>query len=325
MLRNFLRKYLSVNTKRKIYILGEYLKKKWYFLFSFFPTKLWNSKEHKLVFENRRSYLYIICPYGIGDILVGKMLANKIRKNKKKLVFLVRENYFSLNNVLREEGECIFDTKKAREIEKYILEKQKFQGQNYIYGHFPKKEDYSIFFGLNMNDFVWQDYCKYVYGVEKNSLFHIVDITDFGKNVSDLKMIIICPYAYSTGILPKVFWEELVKILVEKDYVIYTNVSKTEEEISGTKRLECTLSEISDLANQAFAVIAMRSGICDLLAIESLATLYIINESERLEKYWNLEYLRARGIYNFLVTDHLVEDILQKLEENYDICNKLCE
>ena len=65
-------------------------------------------------------------------------------------------------------------------------------------------------------------------------------------------------------------------------------------------RLECSLSEVIDEANESKLVIAMRSGICDLLAIKSLVPLFVINENEGLAKYWNLEYLRDKGIFNFI-------------------------
>lgn len=314
MIENFWKKYLSTGIKRKISFWGIDLEMKKYFLYSFLPIKEIALKEGRH-WENRRNYLYIVCPYGIGDILVGKMLANKIKKRKKKIIFLIRENYFGINIVLEDSGKCIMDTKLARKVETYLLYKQKFCGKNYIYGHFPKSKDSSICIGLNTNKYVWQDYCIYVYSVERDSLYHIVNTDSFGKNIVKENRILLCPYAYSTGMLSVEFWELLVKKLLKKKYVVYTNVSKTEKEIKGTKRLECALNEISDIANQSKAVIAVRSGICDLLAVESLVPLYIINESEELANYWNLEYLRDKGIYNFLTTDHLIENILRKLEE----------
>ena len=271
--------------------------------------------ENELLKRSKRKELYIVCPYGIGDILVGVLLADKINKNKNKLIFLFRDNYSSLSKVLENAGEVIFDSILSKEVERDIILKQKFHGKNYIYGHFPKRKDGSILFGLNVNEYVWQDYCVYVYGVKKDSLFHIVDTSECEKNLIKSQKIIICPYAYSTGTLPMEFWEKLTTALMERNYMIYTNVSQTEKEVVGTKRLECSLSEIIDEANKSKLVIAMRSGICDLLAIKSLVPLFVINESEGLAKYWNLEYLRDKGIYNFVVTENLLSDILTKLEE----------
>lgn len=314
----YIKNHLPIGVKKKLYILKKwphFIKKNYYLLHSLIQPKTEISKEYELLFAGKQDCLYVICPYGIGDILVGKMLADKTKRNKKKYVFLIRETYSSIANVLKESGECIFDTEFSRNVEKYILSKQRFRGKNYIYGHFPKRKDGSIFFGLGVNKYVWQDYCVYVYGVKKDSLFHIVDTSKFGKNLIKNQKIIICPYAYSTGTLPLEFWEKLTMILMEKNYVIYTNVSQTEKEVVGTNRLECSLSEVIDEANESKLVIAMRSGICDLLAIKSLVPLFVINENEGLAKYWNLEYLRDKGIFNFIVAENLLDNILSKLEE----------
>ncbi len=308
----FLKKHLPVKFKRSFYLFLLRIKIKIFYI----RAVIKNGKlENELLKKGKGNELYIVCPYGIGDILVGVLLADKINKNKNKLIFLFRDNYSSVNKILENSGEFIFDSKLSKEVEHDIILKQKFHGKNYIYGHFPKREDGSILFGLNVNEYVWQDYCVYVYGVKKDSLFHIVDTSEFEKNLIKNQKIIICPYAYSTGTLPLEFWEKLTMILMEKNYVIYTNVSQTEKEVVGTKRLECSLSEVIDEANESKLVIAMRSGICDLLAIKSLVPLFVINENEGLAKYWNLEYLRDKGIFNFIVAEILLDNILSKLEE----------
>lgn len=288
----------------------------------FYAIQRIRHKKNELeVMGNRdKDNLYIICPYGIGDILVGALLADKLRKknkykDKNKVVFLIRSNYSSMGKALKEFGECVADTRLAKKKEEYVIFTKQFHGKNYIYGHFPKNKDKKICYGICVNDYVWQDYCVYVYHVKKDSLFHIVDTSGFENNLREKRKVIICPYAYSTGMLPEKFWETLVEKLRQRNYQIYTNVSSSEKEVRGTERLECSLSEILDIANSAKAVIAMRSGICDLLAVKSLAPLFVINDNEGLAKYWNLEYLREKGICNFLVRDSLAEDILEQLEK----------
>lgn len=259
---------------------------------------------------------YIICPYGIGDILVGKMLANKMRNNKKKVVYIIRENYTSLNSLLESNEECIADTQLVKKIETNILYNRSFKGKNYVYGHFPKDKDGNLW-RVNLNKYVWEDYCSYVYGTKKKALYHISKNIRSQRDLKNKHDIIICPhaYSYSTGGLTGIFWEELVEKLQQFGCTVYTNVAEMESEIVGTKRLECSLKEISEISDNFGAVIAARSGICDLLAIKSSVPLFVINGDKGVASYWNLEYLRANDIYNFVTTeDGLLTNIIDKLK-----------
>lgn len=278
-------------------------------LYQYLVRRMYLLRGYIFLKKSNKDFLYIICPYGIGDILVGDMVANRIRGNKKKIVFLIRDCYTELSDVLDNVDECILDTQLVLAVEAYILEYGRFQGGNYVYGHFHKKKDRTVLYGMNVNDYVWQDYCTYVYGIEKDCLYHIADRKFIDNVTVNMRDIIICPYAYSTNNLPMKFWEMLVAVLHERGYVVYTNVSKKEEEVIGTKRLECPLNKIPVIANKARAVIALRSGICDLLAIKSSVPLYIIN----MGTYWNLEYLRGKNVYGFAMTDNTLDNILNKL------------
>ena len=80
------------------------------------------------------------------------------------------------------------------------------------------------------------------------------------------KTVILYPGAYSTATLPMGFWNKLVAELKNQDFQVYTHVADHETPIAGTRPMFIPLLEAIPMAELAGWVIAVRSGICDLLS-----------------------------------------------------------
>lgn len=81
------------------------------------------------------------------------------------------------------------------------------------------------------------------------------------------KTAVLSPYANTISNLPMEAWEEIAGILKDKGYMVCTNsASDKEPAISGTKPLFIPFSIAASVLEAAGLFIAMRSGLCDIVA-----------------------------------------------------------
>jgi len=95
------------------------------------------------------------------------------------------------------------------------------------------------------------------------------DIEEFFKKEGLVpeKTAVLSPYANTISNLPIKVWEKIAGILKEKGYVVCTNsASVNEPAIEGTKPLFIPFSIAVPVLNTAGLFIAMRSGLCDIVA-----------------------------------------------------------
>lgn len=79
------------------------------------------------------------------------------------------------------------------------------------------------------------------------------------------KTVILAPYAKSVTALPVEIWEEIIDDYRQKGFQIYTNVSKGEMPLNGTKPLRAKLSAMRSILERAGTFIGIRSGLCDVI------------------------------------------------------------
>lgn len=78
--------------------------------------------------------------------------------------------------------------------------------------------------------------------------------------------VILAPQAKSVTELPQGFWETEVAHWQAAGKQVYTNVAPGEKPLTGTQSLDVSLAELQPLAERAGTFVALRSGICDVLA-----------------------------------------------------------
>lgn len=267
---------------------------------------------------------YICCPRGLGDTLYVAALVKKykeVHSEIKKICFIIKENHRGIVSLFPEIDEVIISNEMVASLYNYSLEKGIWRKHNYIYGHFTddwlKKYDLGFYEG-NMVSF----YKKFIMHLPQECELESPRFPNIYISTGDInkRTVVLMPYAESSEMLPQLFWERMGKRLLEMGYEVYTNVrDDSEGAIAGTKRISETVDVMAQFCEKSLAVISVRSGICDLLALTN-TVLLIINTEEIHLKHWNVKSAVGRnGIFNlnFFMDrnlNHLESNIFQIIE-----------
>ncbi len=276
-------------------------------LFVLFLQKTFYIRHLNWLIKGRKAYksldknkFYVICPFGIGDLCFS-VKAMKIKYPEKKIVFITRSAEKMLEPLL-DGAELLADSKFSKSLIRYIEIFSKYNGSNYFYANFPRDKAPSLRWGYydkkDKTNF-WDDLCTDVYGIPAGSLKNCAE-KSVGKSSVSLgkKDIILFPDANTVEPIPADFWVDVSRMLQDKGYTVYTNTVKNDDLIQGTQPLKLPLDEICIAAEQCGGCIALRSGICDLLAIHSYAKLFVINSDDLWSKYGSVTYFRNFDIYD---------------------------
>ncbi len=98
----------------------------------------------------------------------------------------------------------------------------------------------------------------------------------------DEKTIIISPYANTVGELSVYFWEELVEKLVERKFVVFTNVAGNQKAIKGTTPLNIPFNQSGNYLDNAEYFISIRNGLCDIVGQSECKKIIIFNNRRQL-------------------------------------------
>ncbi|MDE7477819.1 MAG: hypothetical protein K2M91_07705, partial [Lachnospiraceae bacterium] len=190
-------------------------------------------------------------------------------------------------------------------------------------GHFRKNTDGSIlpeYGSYEVKNMIYR-YKKLVFHLPTECLLEepkiVPDEMLLEKIMTEYKIgersIILMPYANSTTLIPDHFWKVITSFLTKLGYTIYTNVKDSEElPIEGTIGLCADLATMAAICENCRLVIALRSGICDVLAFTE-TNLVVLNLTEYHLNEWNLKAVTDRkNIHSFLVGD---DDIVPALFE----------
>ena len=191
---------------------------------------------------------FVIFRSGLGDLVIILSLINNILTRHKKTIILVhREAHVELINMFYPDVMCIYYPFSAKMFQIFA------KCQSCIY----KKYHFHVLLErpwlekiLHKNSHIFEDL------QEKYNL-------DFGeitypnvnqKGISSNK-ILLAPDAVSVKLIDNLFWDELAKNLKRKGFDVLVN-SK-----------EYSLLEVLKFAQESKAIISLRSGLCDLLAL----------------------------------------------------------
>lgn len=260
---------------------------------------------------------YVICPFGIGDIVFAARAIEQ-KKINKQICFLVRSQHLSLQGVFNNIT-IIADTERCNCIEEYVVRTSKFETNNYLYAFFKKDIAKNILHKFVSERYrLWLDYCNDVYKINPDSLKNCYRNA---KGISSVtlteKDIVLAPFAHSEENISMSFWEKLARGLSEKGYTVYTNVAPYEKPVPGTAPICVPLNEVCAAFENSAGCIALRCGLCDLLAIESLTKILVIDSSEFWAPIWDVTYFRDKDIVNYLYSSEkeMTELILNQFNE----------
>ncbi len=262
--------------------------------------------------------IYFVAPYGIGDTL---MLAGLMREYKKlnhigKICFVVKNSHRDLAAMFDAVDEVIADDKMVKYLKAFAVNMRKFVFANFRYGHFilefgwPEPGLMMGVKGVSLLDVYKRAVLNLPLDtkVESPKLFmDKKEIEKFAeKYPADRRVAVLMPYAVTIENLDPAFWEKIAAELNRKGYTVYTNIIKdTEPVIPGTEGMILSLKELYCLASvNKWACVALRSGICDLLAFSEIRTV-VIHDSQLAYDVWNIKNLE---LFNPNVTEVILDE-----------------
>lgn len=291
------------------------------FLFQLFERKCRESVS-KVLIQNEyihgisemafdRDVLYICCPASIGDTLYTAAFVRAYKKENasvKKVCLILKNGHRELGGLFAAVDETLISDDIVEILDRYSLYTQTWRLKNYLYGHFKKSIHfvYDPEYDQEGCRTILARYRKLVMGLSDDAEPECMALNrDFMQMKNSLQLeekkydVVIMPYARTAKLLPEFFWEELAGELIQRGYFVYTNIGGGKEKaIQGTIPMTESLLDTALFCEKCSAVIALRSGLCDLLGFTK-ANLVVVNTSEELANEWNLKDVFARdGIYN---------------------------
>lgn len=236
----------------------------------------------------KKDLLYIIQPCSVGDFFYtgGLSLAVQKRKHKRATVLIVKERLKNLGVTYENFSDIVYipnDTMNV--VMQYFYATGDYEGDNYIYGHFHKPQQ--------GGGFIWDETLNFIDRYKKD-VFKIPMDTPYAKpivpkisdeNIAELhkkyildkkRTIIMAPHANSMKSFDIRFWMFLALVLIEKNYIIYTNTDGlSEQSVPGTEPMTINFRELHYLSDKVRCFIGTRSGIFDFLALTYAKTINI--------------------------------------------------
>jgi len=263
-----------------------------------------------------KSVLYILCPYGIGDTLYVASLIKSYKEyyqESRKVCLILKESHSMIADWFSAVDGKIVSNDVVEMLNIYMIATQTWKLNNFIYGHFKKTRELQLFpeyFEIADKNMVSR-YKQLVYGLplecelERLAVKNREVTAETEKYQVDKQTIIFMPHAVSCAPMPEVFWETLAGILTKLGYRILTNVKDASETVvKGTEAITGNLEEMLVVCESCLMVIALRSGMCDVLAL-SEALMVIINTREDYYQEWNvMDAVNRDGIMNLLCNEH---------------------
>lgn len=271
-----------------------------------------------------KNNFYIVCPGSIGDTLYVASLvkAYKHRNSITSVSLIVKENQKSIPLLFASVDERIVSDELVEILDSYSRSKVVWQLDNYLYGF--AREDY--FCNLYMKPYeaknLLSGYKAAILGLQEEAEYEEIwiDQTVGDPEIFNQKTIIVMPHESSAKRLPISLWEEISKNL-SVNYNVYTNIKdKSELPVKGTKAVSESLKDMLPICEKCYAVISIRTGICDLLAF-SKCKLIVLNTEQELSEKWDLTKVFNRDnlvnidCYGEVDPDALKREIMLKLEE----------
>ena len=269
---------------------------------------------------------YILFPCSIGDTWYAASFISSYLSYKKinrKICYVVKHSHEGIIRWFISADEAvIISDELVEELNSFSVANGIWQLDNYLYTHFKKNPDLSLFREYYDNSGCMIDkYRQLVFNLPAKAHMATPLFAEPAKELSarykiDKKTIILMPYAKSTYPLPTVFWESLVRLLAKHGYRILTNTGPGESPIEGTEAIAESVSDTVLLCRKALAVISLRSGICDILAATDVI-MFVIYTNNHYYDYWNLSSVRNDGsIANFLcLNDNMIKDTAKSIAE----------
>ena len=104
------------------------------------------------------------------------------------------------------------------------------------------------------------------------------------------KVVIINPYTNSFSDSTYELFKGISEYLLEKGFIVYTNLINGQKNIDGTNPLYCSINELTTIIKRSIAFVSIRSGVLDMVINTGTPILAIYNEcSKRFKDIYHLK------------------------------------
>ena len=275
-----------------------------------------------------------LCPYtGTGDIyLIGTFWDEYIKQNNiDDYIFVVITgackkvaSLFNIKNIVltkkKEYGAFLIDY--------YMLDREK--------GNITILND--CWAQVHTNQVEWfrgykelyftQLFKKFVFGLPDDVKPRHPQYKDESERIGELfkkynlvskRTVVLSPYSNTLSDLPEEFWEELVKALKEKGYVLVTNCGgKSEPAVEGTIGVFFPLDIAPQFIAEAGNFIGVRSGFCDVISGADAKKIILYDRGNRFYMGSAFEYFNLKEM-------ELCDDAVEIEFEHGDLENVVSE
>ena len=226
----------------------------------------------------REGTFYMVCPGGIGDTLAVASLVYAFKKENSvdRVCLIVSERQSDLPDLFNSADEKIVSDELIAICCCFSLFSGIKKCQNYLYGHYWTKDIKFHIFDEVLLSCYKEFMCIDERSERERARFARGNTHGAFSQENYQDSVILMPHANTVELLPTSFWEKLAVKLVENGYVVYTNIrDETEYVIPGTHAISKSLTDTAVFAEKCSLVIALRSGICDLLAFSKAKMIVI--------------------------------------------------
>lgn len=116
------------------------------------------------------------------------------------------------------------------------------------------------------------------------------------------RAVILSPYAKSVTALPTSIWQEVIAHFREKEYQIFTNVSREEEPLNGTMPISPQICEMRSVVEWAGTFVGIRSGICDVIRTANCRKIALYPDYNYCDTNWkSIDMYAIDGFENIVV------------------------
>ncbi len=249
--------------------------------------------------------LFIVCPFGIGDtlFLASFMKEYKLHEGIGKVCFIVKQSHKDLPGMFSGVDKVIVSDREVKILRFFAKKTRKYTFGNFLYGHFilePGWPEPGLLLGVNGVSLM-DIYRRAVLRLPSDCLPEKGTLTmpeaalaEYDSQFAGQKnVVVLMPNAITVERMDLSFWESLAKKLSDRGYMVYTNVLNVKEApVNGTKQLILPLKEFFCLSRRyRWSCIALRSGICDLLAFSDIPCT-VLYGSEDSYSAWNMKNLK---------------------------------
>ena len=249
----------------------------------------------KLEKERKPGETIVVLAPKFGDSVYAMLYVEEFKKetNRKIAVYCSEANLKYFKNY-----ECVdrFITHKSNEFNQSrifmgcwfkFLFKRKCLNKDIIYTVPPQyfyNERNSIDIYQNVVFSVKNDN-KQLLKLKKTS---VKSISDFEKNKD--RIVVINSYSNSYRSKCRNILQNVANLLIEKGYIVYSNVVGKQKPLDNTISLHCPVDELFEICNHIRAFITIRSGIVDFVAGTNCEK-YILYMHKKLLKYCSIASL----------------------------------